>query len=334
MSPEMLTARSAPRASRPPPSASGPGPSAAGCGAAPTSAVDRGDPGGDRRRDHPDRHRAGLWPRAAAEEIVGKAILAARDKVVLATKCGLVWHTRKGGTTSSTGRVAGAPLSRPDGDRLRGRAEPQAPRHRPYRPLHHPLAGPDDADRRDGGGAGGLKQAGARSAPSAPATSRPRMWTPMWPRGARRHPGAVFDARSATSRRTLLPVCRRTASRCWAIRRWRSACCPGGSGRTGRSTGDDQRKDDPRFRVENRARVAALATIRAHRGARRERRADRHRLDAGPARHHLRALRRAQPRAGARERAGGALRLGRDQIAAISAPSRRISTPRLGRGAS
>ena len=31
-----------------------------------------------------------------AEEIVGKAIVGRRDEVVLATKCGLVWHTDKG----------------------------------------------------------------------------------------------------------------------------------------------------------------------------------------------------------------------------------------------
>ncbi|ANH07138.1 aldo/keto reductase [Shinella sp. HZN7] len=31
-----------------------------------------------------------------AEEIVGKAIAGRRDKAVIATKCGLVWHTRKG----------------------------------------------------------------------------------------------------------------------------------------------------------------------------------------------------------------------------------------------
>lgn len=31
-----------------------------------------------------------------AEEIVGKAIAGCRDKAVIATKCGLVWHTQKG----------------------------------------------------------------------------------------------------------------------------------------------------------------------------------------------------------------------------------------------
>ncbi len=58
--------------------------------------VDRGDPGLDRRGRQPDRHRARLRQGAAAEEIVGKAIRGRRDKVVLATKCGLVWHTAKG----------------------------------------------------------------------------------------------------------------------------------------------------------------------------------------------------------------------------------------------
>ena len=31
-----------------------------------------------------------------SEEIIGKAIVGRRDKVLLATKCGLVWHTQKG----------------------------------------------------------------------------------------------------------------------------------------------------------------------------------------------------------------------------------------------
>jgi methylglyoxal reductase len=39
---------------------------------------------------------APAYGQGLAEEIVGKAIQGRRDKVVLATKCGLVWHTRKG----------------------------------------------------------------------------------------------------------------------------------------------------------------------------------------------------------------------------------------------
>lgn len=39
---------------------------------------------------------APAYGQGVAEEIVGKALKGRRDKVVLATKCGLVWHTQKG----------------------------------------------------------------------------------------------------------------------------------------------------------------------------------------------------------------------------------------------
>ncbi len=39
---------------------------------------------------------APAYGQGVAEEIVGKAIKGRRDKVVLATKCGLVWHTQQG----------------------------------------------------------------------------------------------------------------------------------------------------------------------------------------------------------------------------------------------
>jgi methylglyoxal reductase len=39
---------------------------------------------------------APAYGQGRAEEIVGKALEGRRDKVVLATKCGLVWHARKG----------------------------------------------------------------------------------------------------------------------------------------------------------------------------------------------------------------------------------------------
>lgn len=39
---------------------------------------------------------APAYGQGLAEEIVGKAIRGRRDEVVLATKCGLVWHTQKG----------------------------------------------------------------------------------------------------------------------------------------------------------------------------------------------------------------------------------------------
>lgn len=39
---------------------------------------------------------APAYGQGLSEEIVGKALVGRRDKVVLATKCGLVWHTQKG----------------------------------------------------------------------------------------------------------------------------------------------------------------------------------------------------------------------------------------------
>lgn len=39
---------------------------------------------------------APAYGQGVAEEIVGKAIAGRRDQVVLATKCGIVWHTQKG----------------------------------------------------------------------------------------------------------------------------------------------------------------------------------------------------------------------------------------------
>lgn len=39
---------------------------------------------------------APAYGQGLSEDIVGKAIAGRRDEVVLATKCGLVWHTRKG----------------------------------------------------------------------------------------------------------------------------------------------------------------------------------------------------------------------------------------------
>ncbi|MEN9063381.1 aldo/keto reductase [Ponticoccus litoralis] len=46
---------------------------------------------------------APMYGSGVAEEIVGKALKGRRDKVVLATKCGLVWHTRKGNHFFDTG---------------------------------------------------------------------------------------------------------------------------------------------------------------------------------------------------------------------------------------
>ena len=107
------------------------------------------------------------------------------------------------------GRQAGAPLSRPGVDRPRARAEPEAAADRPYRPLHHPLAGPDHADRRDDGRARGPEAGRARSARSAPATSPPPISRPISPPAGSTRCRSSTAWSSATSRRSSLPLCSR-----------------------------------------------------------------------------------------------------------------------------
>ena len=56
-----------------------------------------------------------------SEEIVGKAIAGRRDEVVLATKCGLVWHTDRGNHFFDQAGTTGAPLPGARLDRPRAR---------------------------------------------------------------------------------------------------------------------------------------------------------------------------------------------------------------------
>ena len=44
------------------------------------------------------------YGQGASERMVGKAVKGRRDKVVLSTKCGLVWHSRKGNHFDALGR--------------------------------------------------------------------------------------------------------------------------------------------------------------------------------------------------------------------------------------
>ena len=41
---------------------------------------------------------APAYGKGLSEEIVGKAVKGKREKVILATKCGMVWHTDEGGS--------------------------------------------------------------------------------------------------------------------------------------------------------------------------------------------------------------------------------------------
>ena len=88
--------RSVPPASRPRPSASAPGPSGAGCGEAPTRPAPSRDPGLHRRGRDAHRHRPRLRARTLRGDRRPGDRRAGATRCVLATKCGLVWHTDRG----------------------------------------------------------------------------------------------------------------------------------------------------------------------------------------------------------------------------------------------
>ena len=95
-----------------------------------------------------------------SEEIVGRAIHGRRDRVVLATKCGLVWdreegqfffHCRRQGGHARSVEVQDLPQPPPRVHPRGTGAVSQAACDRLHRPLPNALAGPDHADRRNGG---------------------------------------------------------------------------------------------------------------------------------------------------------------------------------------
>ena len=247
---------------------------------------------------------APAYGKGLAEEIVGKAISGRRDKVVLATKCGLVWHTTKGNHFFD---YDGKPVHRYLGAESIAYELEQSLKRLGTDYIDHyithwqdpttPIAETMEALEK-------LKQQGKIRSIGASNLSSQRTGRLCRGRRTGRDPGGVQhgEARHRGDAAADLPPARRVA--CSAIRRWRSACLSGRIGPDRAFSGDDQRKDNPRFSVANRQKVAALMrdiapVVEAHR---RDAGADRHRLDAAAARHHLRAVRRAQPRPGARER--------------------------------
>ncbi len=197
-----------------------------------------------------------------AEEVVGRAIRGRRDEVVIATKCGLVWHARRG------------PYFFTQGDHPVHRdLSPAAIRHEVEASLKRlntdridlyithwqdpttPIPETVEALKA-------LQAEGKILAFAASNTS------PEDLAGYRAAGGiaAVQEEYSMLARRietTHLPVCRKAGI---AVMGYSVLALGLLSGRIGADrvfSGDDQRREDPRFSVENRARVDRLMqTIR------------------------------------------------------------------------
>ena len=197
-----------------------------------------------------------------AEEVVGRAISGRRDEVVLATKCGLVWHAQRGPYYFSQ-----------DGQRVHRDLSPAAIRYELEQSLRR--LGTDridlyithwqDPSTPIAETVAALKSLQAEGKILAFAASNT---TPDDLAAYRAAGGiaAVQEEYSMLSRHietTHLPVCRAAGI---AVMGYSVLALGLLSGRIGADrvfSGDDQRREDPRFSVENRARVdRLLQTIR------------------------------------------------------------------------
>ncbi|WP_187972653.1 aldo/keto reductase [Aquibium microcysteis] len=200
---------------------------------------------------------APAYGQGVAEEIVGKAIRGRREAVVLATKCGLVWHTRKGNHFFD---YDGRPVHRHLGRESIVHEVEQSLRRLgtdhidlyithwqdPTTPVEETVAALQD-----------LKRQGKIRAIGASNLSVAELEAYVAAGGL----DAIQEEYSMVKRgieRTLLPVCLREGI---SVLSYSSLALGLLSGRIGPErvfSGDDLRRDNPRFSIANREKVARL----------------------------------------------------------------------------
>ncbi len=200
---------------------------------------------------------APAYGQGVAENIVGKALKGRRDRVVLATKCGLVWHTQKGNHFFD---YDGKPVHRYLGkDAIIHEVEQSLTRLGTDYIDHYithwqdpttPIAETMEALET-------LKQQGKIRSIGASNTSADEVKAYV----AAGQLDAIQEEYSMVKRdieSTLLPVCRENGV---SVLNYSSLALGLLSGKIGPDrefTGDDQRKDNPRFSMANRQKVADL----------------------------------------------------------------------------
>ncbi len=204
---------------------------------------------------------APAYGQGVAEDIVGKALKGRRDKVVLATKCGLVWHTQKGNHFFD---YDGKPVHRYLGkDAIIHEVEQSLTRLGTDYIDHYithwqdpttPIAETMEALEA-------LKQQGKIRSIGASNTSVDEVRAYV----AAGQLDAIQEEYSMVKRDiegTLLPVCRENGVSVLSYSSLALGLLSGKIGPDREFTGDDQRKDNPRFSMANRQKVADLmATI-------------------------------------------------------------------------
>ena len=200
---------------------------------------------------------APAYGQGLAEEIVGKALKGRRDQVTLATKCGLVWHTRQGNHFFD---YDGKPVHRYLGeDAIIHEIDQSLTRLRtdyidlyithwqdPTTPVAETMQALEKLKRQ-----GKIRSIGASNASVDDIEAYI----------AAGQLDAVQEEYSMAKRDiedSLLPVCRDNGVSVLSYSSLALGLLTGKVGPDRVFTGDDQRKDNPRFSVANREKVAAL----------------------------------------------------------------------------
>jgi methylglyoxal reductase len=195
-----------------------------------------------------------------AEELVGRVLRSRRDEVVVATKCGLVWHAERGPYFFSQG---GRPVHRDLSDSaIRHEVEESLRRlntdridlyithwQDPTTPI------PETVETLKA-----LRSEGKIRAFAASNTTPEDLAAYAAAGGL----AAVQEEYSMLARRierTHLPACRASGISVMGYSVLALGLLSGRIGADRTFTGDDQRKDDPRFSVESRARVGGLMEV-------------------------------------------------------------------------
>jgi methylglyoxal reductase len=195
-----------------------------------------------------------------AEEVVGRALKGRRDQVVIATKCGLVWHTQRGPYFFSQG---GLPVHRDlSSSAIRHEIEESLRRLQTDRIdlyITH-WQDPSTPITETVGVLKDLQAEGKILAFAASNTSADDLASYRKAGGI----AAVQEEYSMLQRRietTHLPVCLEAGISAMGYSVLALGLLSGGITADRVFAGDDQRREDPRFSLENRARVDRLMQV-------------------------------------------------------------------------
>lgn len=192
-----------------------------------------------------------------SEELVGKAIQGRRDKVILSTKCGLAWHTQKGNHFFDQ---AGKPVHRYLGAESIAYEVEQSLQRLGTDYIDHYITHWQDpttpiADTLEG--LLKLKEQGKIRSIGVSNVNVDELKAYIDAGGI----DAIQECYSMLDRgieETLLPICKENNIACLSYSSLALGLLSGKMGPNRTFEGDDQRKDNPRFSLENRQKISQL----------------------------------------------------------------------------